>query len=162
MDISIDTIISIITLLIGGGSGAFFTWKWQKKKAKAEAEAAEAQAETESVRAVKELQSVYQTMIDDIKEDRNEKNLYIQELKEDRQHLRADRDELRDRQDKLEETVRDLQRQVARAGRMIESVRPYLCGRTACPDRILVNISSDGTITPKSSKKAKTPKQEKS
>jgi hypothetical protein len=41
MEITLDTIIAILTLFIGGGGGAFFTWRWQRKKAKAEAKTAE-------------------------------------------------------------------------------------------------------------------------
>lgn len=54
MEISLDTIIAILGLFIGGGSGAFFTWRWQRRKAKAEAKTAEADTakelnETETV-----------------------------------------------------------------------------------------------------------------
>ena len=36
--LSLDSIVTILGILFGGGSGAFFTWRWMKKKAKAEAE----------------------------------------------------------------------------------------------------------------------------
>ena len=75
MEITIDTLISVASLLIGGGGGAFFTWRWQRKKAKAEAVTAEADA-------AKELQDVYQQLINDIKTDRDEQKAYINELKE--------------------------------------------------------------------------------
>lgn len=142
MEFSLDTIISIATLLLGGGGGAFFTWKWQKAKAKAEAVGADASA-------AKELQDVYQQLITDIKTDRDEQKAYIQELKEDRRHLREDRDELRKRQDALEDTVRSLQGDVARNGRMVECMRPFLCGRQGCPDRVSVTISADGAVSPR-------------
>ena len=131
MEISIDTIISIATLLLGGGGGAFFTWRWQRKKVKAEAKTAEADA-------AKELQDVYQQLVQDIKTDRDEQKAYIGELKEDRRHLRDERDELRKRQDDLEETVRNLQFQVARNCRMVEFMRPFLCGREGCAIRVPV------------------------
>ena len=38
MEITFDSIIGILGLLLGGGAGGFFTWRWQRKKAKAEAE----------------------------------------------------------------------------------------------------------------------------
>ena len=141
MEISIDTIISIATLLLGGGGGAFFTWRWQRKKVKAEAKTAEADA-------AKELQDVYQQLVQDIKTDRDEQKAYIQELKEDRSHLRRDRDDLRKRQDELEESVRSLQREVARYGRMVASMRPFLCGRSNCPNRMPVTISEDEEVNP--------------
>jgi hypothetical protein len=147
MDISIDTIVSIASLLIGGGGGAFFTWRWQRKKAEAEAKQAEAEAESAEVTAAKEVQDVYQQMVADVKADRDEQKRYIAELKEDRLHLRRDRDELRERQDKLEEEVRGLQRDVARNGRMVECMRPFLCGRAPeCKDCVPVTITAAGEV----------------
>ena len=139
MEISLDSIIGILGLFIGGGGGAFFTWRWQRKKAKAEAKTAEADA-------AKELQDVYQQLINDIKTDREEQKAYIGELKEDRQHLRRDRDDLRRRQDELEETVRGLQREVARNTRLVDAMRPLLCGREGCLLRVPVNISDNGVV----------------
>lgn len=149
MDISIDTIIALAGLFIGGGGGAFFTWRYQRQKAKAEAKEAEAQAAGADATAAKELQDVYQQLIADIKTDRNEQKAYIQELKDDRRHLREDRDDLRNRQDTLEEQVRNLQKDVARNGRMVEAMRPLLCGRAKCADRVPVTISADGEISPR-------------
>lgn len=142
MEITTESLIAIITLLLGGGGGAFFTWRWQSKKAKAEAMTAETMA-------VKELQDIYQQLIEDIKNDRNEQKQYITELKSDRQHLRADRDDLRKRQDELEENIRNLKRDVARNGRMVECLRPFLCGRENCSNRVAVNISQEEIVTNK-------------
>lgn len=153
MEISLDTIISIASLLVGGGGGAFFTWRWQRAKAKAEAKEAEAEAQSAEVSAAKEMQDVYQQLIADIKTDRDEQKAYIQELKDDRTHLRQDRDDLRKRQDTLEETVRTLQDDVARNGRMVKCMRPLLCGRRGCPDRMDVDISETGEIRTKRNKK---------
>ena len=139
MEITLDSIIGILGLLLGGGCGGFFTWRWQKRKARAEAKTAEADA-------AKELQDVYQQLINDIKTDRDEQKAYIQELKEDRRHLRDDRNELRKRQDELEEQVRGLQREVARNGRIVECMRPFLCGREGCALRVPVTISPQGEI----------------
>ena len=139
MEITLDSIIGILGLLLGGGCGGFFTWRWQKRKARAEAKTAEADA-------AKELQDVYQQLINDIKTDRDEQKAYIQELKEDRRHLRDDRNELRKRQDELEEQVRGLQREVARNGRIVECMRPFLCGREGCAIRVPVTISPQGEI----------------
>ena len=82
-----------------------------------------------------------------MKKDRDEQKSYIQELKDDRQHLREDRDDLRRRQDGLEETVRSLQRDVARNGRMVECMRPFLCGQIRCKDRTGVTIDDDGSLS---------------
>lgn len=135
---SIDTIVAILGLFIGGGGGAFFTWRWQRRRAKAEAKTAEADA-------AKEWQDVYQQLIEDIKTDRDEQKQYIAELKDDRQHLRRDRDDLRKRQDELEEAVRSLQLDVARTNRLVETMRPLLCGLAGeCPNRKLVAPSELG------------------
>jgi cell division protein FtsB len=139
MEFNISDIVSIIGLLAGGGgAGWWLTWRYTRRKEQAEAVGAEATA-------AKELQDVYQQLINDIKTDRDEQKAYIQELKEDRRHLREDRDDLRKRQDQLEEQVRTLQKEVARNGRMVECMRPLLCGRRMCPDRVPVTIS-DGEV----------------
>lgn len=161
MDISFDTIASILGLLLGGGSiGTLLTWHYQRKKAKAEAKQAEAEAEKTKYEAmqanaqlIKDIQGSYQQLASDLKanldtqqEYNEEQKQYIAELKEDRQHLRKERDEMRDRQDKLEEQVRALQRDVARNGRQIECMRPFLCGRDGCAIRVPVTISQDGIV----------------
>lgn len=142
MENTFETIMSIVGLLLGGtGIGTFFTWRWQRRKAAAEAETAEADA-------AKELQDVYQQLINDIKADREEQKAYIGELKEDRAHLRKDRDDLRKRQDELEESVRNLQREVARNSRIVEFMRPLLCGREGCAIRVPVTVSEAGVVKP--------------
>lgn len=146
MEITFDSIITVATLLLGGGGGAFFTWKWASKKAKAEATGAEADA-------ARELQEVYRALINDIKADRDEQKAYINELKDDRKHLREERDELRDRIDQTDERVRDLQNQVMRNGRLVESMRPFLCSRN-CPDRIPMSATGD-SVAPRQSKTKK-------
>jgi len=160
MDISFDTIASILGILLSGGGGAFFTWRWQRKKAKAEAKNAEAEAERAKFEAMqanatltKEIQESYQRLTEDLKanldtqqEDNEEQKQYIKELKEDRRHLREERDDLRKRQDKTDNDVRDLKNRVARYGRILECMRPLLCGREGCAIRVPVTISAAGEI----------------
>ena len=141
MEISLDTILAIAGLFVGGGGGAFFTWRWQRAKAKAEAQTAE-------VNMAKEVQSTYQEILRSKQEEVDDKNRIIAELRQDRDHFRQDRNELRERIDKMDERVRDLQAQVARNGRQLECMRPLLCGRRHCPDRISVTISADGEVRP--------------
>ena len=137
---TISDLISIIGLLAGGGGiGFFFTWRYARRKEAAEAE----QAETS---AAKEVQDVYQQLINDVKADRQEQREYIDELKQDRQHLREERDELRQRIDKTDETVRNLQRIVARNSRLVESMRPFLCSKLGCKLRQRVTISEGEVI----------------
>ena len=160
MEITIDNIIAIVTLLLGGGGGAFFTWRYQRKKAQSEAKTAEAEAEKAKFEAMqanaqltKEIQDSYQQLTADLKANletqqqyNEEQKQYIKELKEDRRHLREERDDLRRRQDKTDENVRDLQMKVARYGRILECMRPFLCGRDGCAIRVPVTISPNGEI----------------
>ena len=162
MEITIDTIITILTLLLGSGGGAFFTWRYQRKKAQSEAKAAEAEAEKAKFEAMqanatltKEIQESYQRLTEDLKanldtqqEYNEEQKQYIKELKEDRQHLRRDRDDLRKRQNELEEAVRLLQRDVDRTNRLVEMMRPLLCGLAECPNRKPVAPADLGITKP--------------
>lgn len=161
MEITFDTIASILGLLLGGGSiGTLLTWRYQRNKAKAEAKQAEAEAEKTKYEAmqanaqlIKDIQGSYQQLAADLKANldtqqqyNDEQKQYIAELKEDRAHLREERNELRARQDKLEEQVRTLQFDVARNSRVVAFMRPFLCGRDCCPDRQPVTISDTGEI----------------
>ena len=134
MDITIDTLISLAGLFIGGGGGAFFTWRWMRRKAKAE-------AQTEEVNMAKEVQDTYQQMLKDKDVEVQDKNRIIKELREDRDHYRQMVSEMVKRQDKTDETVRDLQMQVARNGRMVEMMRPFQCYDLKCKKRQRVPTS---------------------
>ena len=116
-------------LLGGGGIGWFLTYKYAVQK--------------EAAGAAKEMQDMYQELIDDVKNDRDEQKAYIVELKEDRQHLRQERDDLRTRLEQVEEMVHSLQIAVARNGRMVEAMRPMLCGRHGCKDRVAVTFEGE-------------------
>ena len=134
MEITIDTIISLAGLFIGGGGGAFFTWRYMRRKAKAE-------AQTEEVNMAKAVQDAYQQMLADKETDLEDRKKVIQELREERDHYKNDRNELRDRVGKMEDTVLELKREVARNGRMVEAMRPFLCFDTKCKKRQRVQAS---------------------
>jgi len=137
MEITLEAIISFIGLFVGGGAGAFFTWRYQRKKAKAEAESAE-------VDAAKELQDMYQQMLADAKTDREDRKAQIEELRHERDHYKQDRNELRERLDDTDAKIRELQREVARNGRQIEMMRPFICTDLSCKLRKRGVISEDG------------------
>lgn len=134
MEITIDSIISIFGLFLGGGGGAFFTWRYMRRKAKAE-------AQTEEVNMAKAVQDTYQEMLEDKNKEVADNQRLIAELREDRDHYKQGYIEMRNRQDKTEEIVRDLQMQVARNGRMVEVMRPFLCFDTKCKNRQRVQAS---------------------
>jgi len=138
MELSIDTLINIASLLLGGGGGAFFVWRWQRKKAKAEAESAE-------IDAAKELQDMYQQMLADAKTDREDRKAQIDELRQERDHYKNDRNELRDRLDATDEKIRELSNIVARNGRQIEAMRPFMCYVSGCRKRQLVELLDHAT-----------------
>ena len=134
MEITIDTIISLAGIFISGGGGAFFTWRWMRRKAKAE-------AQTEEVNMAKAVQDAYQQMLQDKESDLEDRKKVIAELREERDHYKNDRNELRDRVGKMEDTVLELKREVARNGRMVESMRPFLCYDMKCKKRVRVQVS---------------------
>ena len=144
MEISLEAIISLLGLFIGGGGGAFFTWRYMRRKAKAEAETAE-------IDAAKELQDMYQQMLTDAKTDREDRKQQMEELRSERDRYKQERNELRERFDKLEDSLRkmkteyvneknDTDRKIAQLGRKVEAMRPFLCGDLSCKKRQLVAL----------------------
>lgn len=126
MEISIDTILNIAGWLFGGGAlGGILTWRFTRRKAKAEAEAAEAEASEKK-------QDYYQQIIEDVAKDRD--------------YYKTERNELRTRLDEMDEKFRTLQYEVARNGRMVESLRPFICTNLKCKLRQRGVISADGEI----------------
>lgn len=133
MEISIDTILNIGGWLFGGGAlGGLLTWRFTRRKAKAEAIEAEAEAEQKKAEAEQERQNYYQQLIEDIAKDRD--------------YYKSERDELRGRLDSMEGQVRDLQRDVARNGRVVESLRPFICTDLSCKKRLRGVISANGEV----------------
>ena len=90
MEITLEAIISLLGLFVGGGGGAFFTWRFLRRKAKAEAVTAE-------IDATKDMQDMYQQMLEDAKKDREDRREQVEELRADRDHYKSERSELRER-----------------------------------------------------------------
>lgn len=135
----LDSISNILSLLFGGTLISIVTWKFARRKAaaeamKAEADAkqAEADAKKAEAEAMQEKQNYYQQMMDD--------------LAKDRDYYKQDRDEQRKRQDEMEEQMRNLQRDVARNGRMVEALRPFICTDLSCKLRKRAVISENGEV----------------
>ena len=145
MEITLDTLISIAGLLLGGGGGAFFTWRYMRRKAKAEALTAE-------VEAAKDKQEYYRGIIDDVAKDRD--------------YYKQKRDEVREQMDKFSRSVMDwrmeadkdrmdMKMEIARLGRKVEVMAPSMCGDLQCKLRKRVVLSDDGTVKPTKKKEAK-------
>ena len=136
MEITIDTLISLVGLFIGGGGGAFFTWRYMRRKAKAEAIQAE-------VEAAKDKQEYYRGIIDDVIKDRD--------------YYKQERDEVRERMDKMAHSFMDwrmeadkdrmdMKMQIAKLGRKVEVMALFMCGDLQCKLRKRVVLSEDGTV----------------
>lgn len=159
MEITLDAIISLLGLFIGGGGGAFFTWRYLRRKAKAEAVTAE-------VDAAKDMQDMYQQMLEDAKKDREDRREQVEELRADRDHYKQERNELRDKMEQLTRSFMDwrieadndrskMKMDIAKLGRKVETMVPFMCGNLTCKDRQRVVLSEDGTVkTKRSSKKS--------
>ena len=157
MEITLDAIISLIGLFVGGGAGAFFTWKYQRKKAKAEAVTAE-------VDAAKDMQDMYQQMLEDAKRDREDRREQVEELRADRDHYKQERNELREKMEQLTRSFMDwrieadndrskMKMDIAKLGRKVETMVPFMCGNLACKERQRVVLSEDGTVKNTTKKK---------
>ena len=150
MEITLDAIISLLGLFVGGGGGAFFTWRFMRRKAKAEAVTAE-------VDAAKDMQDMYQQMLEDAKRDREDRREQVEELRADRDHYKQERNELREKMDKLTRSFTDwrleadndrskMKMDIAKLGRKVETMVPFMCGNLACKERQRVVLSEDGTV----------------
>lgn len=153
MEITLEEIISLIGLFIGGGGGAFFMWRYQRKKAKAEAETAE-------VDTVKSMQEAYDKMFQQVNNYLDDATKKVEGLRQERDHYKAERDDTREQFDKFnknvmewkrntDNTIEELRRQVARNGRQLEAMRPFMCGDLTCKFRQRVTISDDGVVKTK-------------
>jgi peptidoglycan hydrolase CwlO-like protein len=137
IETAITLFVSVLTAL-----GGFEAIKYLLNR-KAEKKKSEAEAESAGTAATKEVQDVYQQLIADVRSDREEQRAYITELTESRKHLREECEELRQRIDDTEKIVRDLQKEVARNARMVENLRPFICGVLGCKKRQPVAISDE-------------------
>ena len=158
MEITLDSIIGILGLLFGGGAlGGIFTWRWQRARAKAEAKEKEAEAKSAEVEMAQKVQDTYQQMLEDKQKEVDDNHRLIAELREDRDHYKQGYIEFRDQLDKLQKEFRtfrneteeqraQMKRDIARNGRQLECLRPFLCGREDCALRVPVTISQVGDL----------------
>ncbi len=150
MEITLEAIISLAGLLLGGGGGAFFTWRYMRRKARAEAVTAE-------VDAAKDMQDLYQQMLADTKTEREDRKLQMEELRHERDHYKTERNEIRDKMEQLTRSFMDwrieadndrskMKMDIAKLGRKVETMVPFMCGNLQCKDRVRVVLSDDGTV----------------
>lgn len=127
----IETILSLLTLLAGGGW--FVTYRAYKRKSDGEATQAEADG-------WKAQQDVYQQTIEDLKQScayiRDDRNL----LREENKKLRDENNQLREKYNELEQQIIDLRKDLARQERKIERIIPFVCGLAGCGNRTRVEF----------------------
>ena len=168
MEITLEGIVALITLFIGGsGIGGLVTWRWLKKKAKAEADQAaaeakqkEAEAKAAEVELAQKIQDTYQEILEDKQKEVDDNHRLIAELREDRDHYKKGYVEMRDELEKLgkdfyefkQSTIREREKMksdIARNTRIAESSRPFMCGLAPdCAKCVPVIISDEGTVKP--------------
>ena len=150
MEITLEAIISLVGLFVGGGGGAFFTWRYLRRKAKAEAVTAE-------VDAAKDMQDMYQQMLEDAKRDREDRREQVEELRADRDNYKQERNELRDKMEQLTRSFMDwrieadndrskMKMDIAKLGRKVETMVPFMCGDLTCKLRKHVVLSDEGVV----------------
>ena len=137
----------------------------QYAEAVAEKEAkAKAEAENAEIDAAKELQGMYQTMLTDANTWLKDAHDKVEGLRAERDHYKQDRDELREKMEKLQRSViewkrsaeedrSDMKMQIAKLGRKVELMAPFMCGDLTCKLRQRVIISDDGVVKTAKSKK---------
>ena len=175
MEITLDGIVALITLFIGGsGLGGLVTWRWLKKKAKAEADQAaaeakqkEAEAKAAEIEMAQKVQDTYQEMLEDKNKEVEDNHRLIAELRQDRDHYKQGYMEMRDEVEKLTKDFYDFKREtmeerqkmksdIARNTRIAESSRPFMCGLAPdCAKCVPVIISDEGTVKPKGKREKK-------
>ena len=167
MEITLEAIISLLGLFVGGGGGCFFTWRWMNRRARAEAKEKEAEAKSAEVDMAQKVQDTYQEMLEDKQKEVADNQRLIAELREDRDHYKKGYVEMRDEVEKLSkdfyEFKRDteaerqkMKRDIARNTRIAESSRPFMCGLAPdCAKCVPVIISDEGTVKPKGERGAK-------
>lgn len=168
MEITLEGIVALITLFIGGsGIGGLITWRWLKKKAKAEADQAaaeakqkEAEAKAAEVELAQKIQDTYQEILEDKQKEVEDNHRLIAELREDRDHYKKGYVEMRDEVEKLSKDFYDFKQStlkerekmkldIARNTRIAESSRPFMCGLAPdCAKCVPVIISDEGTVKP--------------
>ena len=153
MEITLEAIISLIGLFVGGGGGAFFMWRYQRKKAKAEAESAE-------IDAAKEMQGLYKQMLADANEYLEDARNKVDGLRQERDHYKQDRDELREQVEKLTRLYYDIKTDgekersklrvdITRVQNQLKGIIPFTCTVPDCKLRQKMSIDDMPNEDPK-------------
>lgn len=129
---------TFVTVFLGGGW--FLHWRASRRKANGEAKQTEAQAN-------KEAQEYYNNTLADV-------NRTLAEVRAERDHYKDERDEERKENREMQKKYRELEEQVtqidinykrdvARLGRRLDCLSPFLCGVAGCMHRKKVSLMED-------------------
>ena len=128
MDMEIYSIINtFVTVFLGGGW--FLHWRASRRKANGEAKQTEAQAN-------KEAQEYYNNTLADV-------NRTLAEVRAERDHYKDERNEERKANDEMRVKYNELEAKVARLGRRLDCISPFLCGVAGCLHRTKVSLMED-------------------
>ena len=139
MDMEFYSIINtFVTVFLGGGW--FLHWRASRRKANGEAKQTEAQAN-------KEAQEYYNNTLADVNrtlaEVRSERDHYKDERDEERKENREMRLKYRQLEEKVTQIDLEYKKDVARLGRRLDCISPFLCGVAGCMRRTKVSLMED-------------------
>lgn len=139
MDMEVYSIINTLATIFFGG-GWFLHWRASRRKANGEAKQTEAQAN-------KEAQEYYNTTLADVNrtlgEVRAERDHYKDERDEERKENREMRQKYRQLEEKVTQIDLEYKKDVARLGRRLDCISPFLCGVADCMRRTKVSLMED-------------------
>lgn len=147
-----EFVLALATLILG--TGWLFTWREHKRSEKAKANQEEEKAKQEAATAkqqeadaFKSMQDAYQQTLEDVKNTLEQVRAERDHYKEDRNTLRTENDEIRKKYKELEKQVTEVElnykKDVARLGRRIDCLSPFLCGVVGCMHRKKVSLMED-------------------
>lgn len=123
----LNWLLGLLTVIAGGGW--FINWKANKRKSDAEATHEEADG-------WKAMQDLYQHTIEDFK-------VYSEDMRTERTILKKENSEMREKFKGYDEEIIELKRQLARQGRKIEAITPFLCSVVGCLNRKKVTLTDN-------------------
>ena len=165
MEITLESIISLVGLLLGGtGIGGFFFWKQKKRKELAEARLAEAEAKLKEAEAknaevdnVKSMQEAYEKMFEQVNAYLEDATKKVEGYRKEKEYYKNALEEQREEMKKLSKQVYDIQVDGARKRGELQmsinqlkaqmrNIAPLTCGVLQCKLRQPVIISEDGEV----------------
>lgn len=150
-----EFVLGVATLVLG--TGWLFTWRAHKRSENAKAKQEEGKAKQEEADAFKSMQDAYQQTLDDV-------NKTLNEVRAERDHYKDDRNLLRKENDEMRVKYNDLEDKVARLGRRLDCLSPFLCGVVGCMHRkkvsLMENIDDNSFATVEEREEIKKQEQE--